>query len=723
MRLASVLCVVAVVACVVSASAALRLERDLQYATIEGIDSNLLSLDVYWDDHAPPSRPMILYVHGGGWQNGDKANVGLKADAFVARGWVFASTNYRLAPDASFPAHAQDVAAAFAWLRDHAEDFGGHRRDIVLMGHSAGAHLVALVSCDPRYLATHNLELSAISATVSNDTKAYDIEWLARDGDLGDAYLVTFGDEPEAWRFASPRTYIDPAANHPPMAVLYSGGFTAAGDPERSTVATAFADLLVDANVATVLVAAPELTHAEINQNMGAPGDRVTEEVFAFLDRRTSLNRLRFRSDLELGEGITATETVFLVGHKDRLFAAMSTRVDSSPEVPGAQILVKNRPGEAWQVDVELPRPGFQSRMMLYSVTVTTDAGGRLLDEPVPLLVASPQQAGGEAVLYARDDLSGQWTEMPVDPNASPSSLNYARFIVDHRDAITGVHHVFAGFSSSALYRGVYDALAPGQLVWDPVPELVGNQRMLSAATANGQLYVAVTSNGNPHDLDGGLFRRVDGPDPGWEVIWEWPLVEGKTANLRGLTAVSDPLGGDHEVLIGAFETDATVVRIDPMRGHEVTVEVNFRDLFFELWNGLGGTATLAAYNDMPEVIDPVTGAAVRVIGTWVNPPQRFQPPFNGAYYLVRFQNATYTWGAVWDPEDAPVGVWLQSIRTVVATPFPEETGRVLYWGGFDAIPPEWHDTAWIWRGEIPDQVIEDRSPRRPSGRVTVPDY
>ncbi len=269
---------------------AVRVRRDLQYRDdLPGVDPALVSLDLYNIRGAVEGRPLMVYVHGGGWQSGDKRAVGRKAEAFVAAGWVFASVNYRLSPDADFPAHAEDVAAAIAWLREQAGRSGVDGSRIALMGHSAGAHLVALVATDPRYLGAYGMAPSDLSAVVPVDTQAYDIPALAErlGGTLSGVYVQVFGSDPDGWLLASPSHYVEPERGIPPMAVAYSGG---AGAPERPSahrrvLSTAFAALLADAGIQSELIAAPEKTHGQINQDIGALRDDVTEAIFAFLAR------------------------------------------------------------------------------------------------------------------------------------------------------------------------------------------------------------------------------------------------------------------------------------------------------------------------------------------------------------------------------------------------------------------------------------------------------
>ena len=94
-----------------------------------------------------------MFVHGGGWSIGDKrTGAGVKAAHFTAQGWAFASVNYRLVPGATVEQQANDIASAIAFARIHAAENGLDPDRIVVMGHSAGAHLAALVGTDPRYL-------------------------------------------------------------------------------------------------------------------------------------------------------------------------------------------------------------------------------------------------------------------------------------------------------------------------------------------------------------------------------------------------------------------------------------------------------------------------------------------------------------------------------------------------------------------------------------------
>lgn len=146
-------------------------------------------LDVYAPDgaQAGDERPVVVFVHGGGWRRGDKENkIEDKVNLFTGSGYVLASVNYRLSPVGGdpanpdpnrikFPAHPDDVGEAIGWLDRNIADYGGDPTRMVLIGHSAGAHLVSLVGTDPTYIEDYGVEPWQIAGVVSLDTDAFDI--------------------------------------------------------------------------------------------------------------------------------------------------------------------------------------------------------------------------------------------------------------------------------------------------------------------------------------------------------------------------------------------------------------------------------------------------------------------------------------------------------------------------------------------------------------------
>ncbi len=258
---------------------------DIPYCEVPGFDPKLTSLDIY----APGkdgSHPIVIYLHGGAWREGDKSGVDLKPKAFAEAGYLFVSANYRLYPLAKFPAHVQDLAKAIAYVHDHAPSYGGDASKIHLLGSSAGAHLVSLVATDASYLEAEGLSPCALSGVVSLDTRAYDIPALMRNLPWGGSglYRDVFGDDRKSWARASPAKHVARGRAIPPFLLAYTGG-----DPNRELQAKRFARKLRRAGAKAKILAAAGKTHIGLNQDIGRKGDPVSQAVFDFLGLSTSL--------------------------------------------------------------------------------------------------------------------------------------------------------------------------------------------------------------------------------------------------------------------------------------------------------------------------------------------------------------------------------------------------------------------------------------------------
>lgn len=260
-------------------AATIEVFRDVSYARAVG-DEPLTAVDVY----APKSgkmRPAVLFVHGGGWRRGDKANVGIKPKAFTDKGFVFVSTNYRLVPDVTFREQAADVARAIKLLRDRAEEYSVDPSRLYLMGHSAGAHLAALVSTDATYLQREGLDLDAIRGTILLDGAGYDIANQVRQAgpNARRLYQGVFGDDPAEQAAASPATHVARGKGIPAFLILF-----VADRPDSRMQSRGLAKKLSQAGVRARAVPAEGKTHRTINQELGQPGDEPTREVFEFLE-------------------------------------------------------------------------------------------------------------------------------------------------------------------------------------------------------------------------------------------------------------------------------------------------------------------------------------------------------------------------------------------------------------------------------------------------------
>ena len=253
-------------------------EATVRYSDLPTSDANLLSLDIYPSGEV--NSPVMIYVHGGGWQTGDKVNVYLKPVAFNAQGFVFVSINYRLVPEVTIRDEAGDVARAIAWVKNNISAYGGDPSQIWLMGHSAGAHLVSLVGTDETLLQAAGANLSDLRGVISLDTQAYDLVKLLKstDGTLRNKYAILFGKSLESWIRLSPASHVTAGKGIPPFLIVYSAGAIARGD-----LSEAFKNNLRAAGVSVQILAATDKNHAQVNREIGLEGSYVSAAVFDFV--------------------------------------------------------------------------------------------------------------------------------------------------------------------------------------------------------------------------------------------------------------------------------------------------------------------------------------------------------------------------------------------------------------------------------------------------------
>lgn len=181
-------------------------------------------LDFYPAQNARGPAPLVLFVHGGGWKRGSKDNAGgnWKAPHYTAAGYAYAAINYRLVPEATVEQQAADVAAAIKALLGQAGALSIDRSRVVIMGHSAGAHLVALVGTDERYLKAAGLSFADLDGVLPIDGAAYDIPRQMNEGPqmMKKTYVQAFGTAPVRQRALSP-TLQAAAPNAPRFLIIH----------------------------------------------------------------------------------------------------------------------------------------------------------------------------------------------------------------------------------------------------------------------------------------------------------------------------------------------------------------------------------------------------------------------------------------------------------------------------------------------------------------------
>lgn len=229
--------------------------------------------------------PLVVFVHGGGWKRGDKRMMdgSAKLEHWRSLGYAVASVNYRLVPDSTVENQAADVAAAVALLKTRAAKLGFDAERIALTGHSAGAHLVALVGTDPQYLRGAGLSLSDVRGVIPLDGAAYDVAYQLEAGGplMTRTYIQAFGNDPARHRRLSPTLHAA-GPNAPAFLILH----VEREDAEKQSRDLAAA--LVKAGtpaVAQGFKGKGLRGHAEINRKLGERDYPATPVVDAFLRR------------------------------------------------------------------------------------------------------------------------------------------------------------------------------------------------------------------------------------------------------------------------------------------------------------------------------------------------------------------------------------------------------------------------------------------------------
>jgi acetyl esterase/lipase len=224
--------------------------------------------------------PVLLFVHGGGWSIGDKAHAAPdKARWANSKGWAFASANYRLVPQATVEQQAADVASAIAWLRANAAKEGLDPNRIVLMGHSAGAHLVALVGTDPRYLQTAGVPMAAVKGIVLLDGAGYDVptQASAEMNLVKPMYEAAFSNDPKRQAALSPTRHTA-APNVSRWLIL-----PIERRQDSKAQSRGLGDALNRAGASATVVAVPGESHGSLNKGLGEAGDFATAQIERFL--------------------------------------------------------------------------------------------------------------------------------------------------------------------------------------------------------------------------------------------------------------------------------------------------------------------------------------------------------------------------------------------------------------------------------------------------------
>ena len=243
-------------------------------------------LDIYAPANAK-NLPVVFWIHGGGWQQGDKTDVKLKPQWFMDKGFVFVSTNYRLLPEVDMGTLTRDVAKAFGWMEKHIAEYGGDPKRVLVGGHSAGAQLAALICTDDRYLKAEGAAFDCLIGCVPVDGDTYDVPAIIETAETRlrvhhlpprvNGHREKFGGAPEKHLDFSAVTHVAKGKGIPPFLILH-----VAAHPDTSAQAARLGNALKEAGVPTTVFGAKDTSHVKLNDDLGLPDDPATKALDAF---------------------------------------------------------------------------------------------------------------------------------------------------------------------------------------------------------------------------------------------------------------------------------------------------------------------------------------------------------------------------------------------------------------------------------------------------------
>ena len=238
----------------------------------------LHKLDVYLPAKTNQPVAVLVHIHGGGWEIGDKKLMKSTGLFYASQGVLFITPNYRLSPKVQHPAHTEDCAAALAWAFSHAAELGGDKSRIFLSGHSAGAHLAALLGTDPAYLQKYGLKITDPAGVIPVDTASFDLTSDENEKLVKGMVKTSFGEDAQVLKAASPLHHVGEKQSYPRFLIFNTTNRAAAAEGGKK-----FADKLKSVGGNARFVPVSNHTHGEMASGMFDPADPVGSVILKFI--------------------------------------------------------------------------------------------------------------------------------------------------------------------------------------------------------------------------------------------------------------------------------------------------------------------------------------------------------------------------------------------------------------------------------------------------------
>ena len=244
-------------------------------------------LDIYAPANAK-NLPVVFWIHGGGWTQGNKTDVKLKPQWFMDKGFVFVSTNYRLLPEVDMGTLIRDVAKAFGWMEKHIAEYGGDPKRVLVGGHSAGAQLAAIICTDDRYLKAEGAAFDCLIGCLPVDGDTYDVPAIIETAETRlrvhhlpprvNGHREKFGGTPEKHIDFSAVTHVAKGKGIPPFLILH-----VSAHPDTSAQAARLGNALKEAAVPTSVFGAKDTSHVKLTDDLCLIDDHATKALASFV--------------------------------------------------------------------------------------------------------------------------------------------------------------------------------------------------------------------------------------------------------------------------------------------------------------------------------------------------------------------------------------------------------------------------------------------------------